>query len=79
MTIAESFPAQAEGCDAKTVRKACAVKATDSPRDRQFLFSLYSHTRRDYPGTCLHLLFRGPWAYKYSSEADVLRSCCYIA
>ena len=31
-------------------RESCAVRPEASPRDRQFLFSFYSHTRPNYTG-----------------------------
>jgi hypothetical protein len=44
------YAVQARGCNLTDVREACTVRRGASPRDRQFLFSFYSHTRPNYTG-----------------------------
>ena len=41
---------QGNGCDAPAARRACRVRPKASPRDRQLLFSLYSHTQPNFTG-----------------------------
>ena len=36
--------------DEKVIRTVCGSSSNLAPRDRQFLFSFYSHTQPDYPG-----------------------------
>ena len=50
LTGAFAVALQARVCNLTDVREACSLQRDASSRDRQFLFSFYSHTRPNYTG-----------------------------